>query len=108
MPSRVFRDEFRRSGSMSLVSMPAELTFAHIILAVDDYGRMDARPSVLKAELYPMRDEVTAPEVVSWVRELAAIKDAPVLLYEVADRPYLLLVNWEEHRGKGRRAQKSK
>lgn len=88
--------------------MQAELTFDRLILAVDDYGRLDARPQVLKAQLFPLRDEVKPKDVAKWVRELAALDDPPVCLYEVAGRPYLVLTGWEKHRGKGRRATESK
>lgn len=108
MPSRVIRGEINRSDSLSRVSMQAELTFDRLLTAVDDYGRLDARPAALKAELFPMRDEVTAAQVVEWVRELAALDDPPVQLYFVNGREYLALVNWERHRGKVNRGKDSK
>lgn len=108
MPSRVIRADINSSDSLSKVSMQAELTFDRLILAVDDFGRLDARPQVLKAQLFPLRDEVKPKDVVKWVYELSALDDAPVRLYEVGGRPYLVLTGWEKHRGKGRRATESK
>ncbi len=108
MPSRVIRGEINDSESLSLVSMEADLTFRALLVAVDDYGRLDARPAKLKAALYPVRAAVTAEVVIAWVEELAAIEDPPLVLYEVAGRPYLQLTGWETHRGKGRRAKESR
>ena len=108
MPSRVVRGEVNESESLSLVSMEADLTFRCLLVAVDDYGRLDARPAKLKAALYPMRESVTPEMVVKWVLELAAIDDPPVVAYCDEGRPYLCLPKWEIHRGKGRRASESR
>lgn len=108
MPSRVIRGEIVDSVSLSRMSMEAELTFDRLILAVDDYGRFDARPEKLKAALFPMRKAVTPAKVMGWVEDLSKGDDPPVMLYEVDGRPYLVLTGWEKHRGKGRRGQTSK
>lgn len=106
MPSRVVRDEIRRSESLSRVSPEAELTFDRLIVACDDYGRLDARPRVLKSELFPLRDAFTPERVAVLVEELD--REGCVLVYEVDGRPYLQLTGWEKHRGKGRRGPKSR
>ncbi len=105
MPTRIVRGEFNESRSMNEVSVLAELTFVKLILACDDFGRLDGRASVLKARLFPAR-EISAGKVLAAVAELAA--EGCVRLYEVDGSPYLELVNWEKHRGKGRRAPVSK
>jgi hypothetical protein len=56
VPSRVIRGEINSSDSLSRVSLGADLTFRALIVAVDDYGRIDARPAMLKAALFPVRD----------------------------------------------------
>jgi hypothetical protein len=106
MPSRVIRGEINSSDSLSRVSIEADLTFRALIVAVDDFGRMDARPVMLKAALFPMRPAITAEQILAWITELDA--EGCVHLYEVAGRPYLALPSWEEHRGKARRATKSR
>lgn len=108
MPSRVIRGEINRSESLSRVSMEAELTFDRLLLAVDDYGRLDARPAALKAELFPMRDSVTPAKVRRWVEELASIEDPPVRFYRVGGREYLYFPNWEKHRSKSHRSSHSR
>jgi hypothetical protein len=108
VPSRVIRSEINESESLASVSPQAELTFHKLILAVDDYGRIDARPRFLRARLFGLRDDVTAADVERWVRELAAGDDPPLMLYEVNGKPYLWLTGWEKHRGNSRRARYSK
>jgi hypothetical protein len=106
LPSRVVRAEINSSASLSRVSMQADLTFRALIVAVDDYGRMDARPEMLKAELFPTRSEATPAKIAQWLVELA--EDGCVLLYEVDGRRYLELTGWEKHRSNSKRAAKSR
>jgi len=47
MPSRVVRGDINASDSLSRVSLEADLTFRALLVAVDDYGRLDARPAFL-------------------------------------------------------------
>jgi len=108
MPARVIRGEINASRSLARVSMEAELAFRALITAVDDYGRCDADPLMLKAALFPRRTNVRPEMVAQWVAELAEAPDAPVMLYEVEGLPYLCLTGWERHRGNARRAASSR
>lgn len=107
MPSRVIRGEINASRSLSRVSMEADLTFRALIVAVDDYGRCEADPLMLKALLFPRRERVSPKHVRGWVDELAA--EGCVRIYRADDGlEYLCLPAWEDHRGKSKRAPKSK
>jgi hypothetical protein len=107
MPSRVVRGDINSSQSLSGVSLEANLTFRALITAVDDYGRFDARPEILKGILFPLQASVTPAKILRWVRELDA--DGCVQLYWGEDgRPYLHLTGWERHRGTGKRGGKSR
>lgn len=106
MPSRWIRAEINSSESLSRVSIEAELTFRALLLAVDDYGRFDARPAILKGILFPMRRDVTLAKLARWMGELA--HEGCVVLYEVEGRAYLGLPNWELYRRGDRRAKASK
>jgi hypothetical protein len=106
MPSRVIRGEINASRSLARVSILADLTFRALVVAVDDYGRFEADPLMLKAALYPRRADVMPETVRGWVDELAA--EGCVDIYVVDGAEYLQLTGWEEHRGAGRRASRSK
>jgi len=106
LPSRVIRGDINSSDSLSRVSLEADLTFRALVVAVDDYGRFDARPAILKATLFPLRDKVTPQDVHFWVDELTDV--GCVERYLVDKRLYLQLTGWEKHVGKGKRALTSK
>ena len=106
MPSRVVRAEINASESLSRVSLQADLTFRALIVAVDDYGRIDGRPAALKAALFPVRETLTTEEVSEWIDELT--EEGCVRRYAVGGREYLQLTAWEKHRGRAKRAKYSK
>ena len=108
MASRVIRGEFNASRSMASRSMFAELLFAKLILEADDFGRMDGRLQLVRSRTFPMRDEVTVEDIDEWLTELATGEDAPIRRYQVGGDEFICFVNWEKHRGKSRRAEKSR
>lgn len=113
MPNRVVREEINASESLSLVSLGADLMFRALLVAVDDFGRIDARPAYLRSELFRFRTDVTVEHIVGWLAELSTVTvrpgdTPPVRLYECRHRPYLVLTGWERHRGNSHRAKYSK
>ena len=106
MPSRVIRGEINASRSLARVSLAADLTFRALLVAVDDYGRGEADPLMLKAALFPRRPDVTPELVRLWVDELA--REGCVQLYRVKGEEYLCFPNWEKHRGKAKRGDSSR
>ena len=108
MPARVIRSEINSSESLSQVSLEADLTFRSLLVAVDDYGRIDGRIPVLKGLLFPLRPSVTPKRIEGWLAELAALDDPPILIYHVDGRCFIQLTGWETHRGKSNRAATSK
>jgi len=109
VPSRVVRAEINESESLRRVSIGADLMFRALLVAVDDYGRLDARLTKLKSVLFPVREEVTTGDILGWIKELTTGETRPpVLLYQVDGRPYLWLTGWEKHLSKQKRAKVSK
>jgi hypothetical protein len=111
MPTRIIRGELNASGSLSRVSLEAELLFRALLLEVDDYGRLDARLEILKGRACPLRSELDLEAIREALAELATCDPGgagPLELYEIGGRPYLAVRNWERDRGKGRRARVSK
>lgn len=107
MPARVIRGEINASDSLARVSIGADLMFRALLVAVDDYGRFDARPQILRARLFPMRESLTSAEVAGWLAELTAGEAPPVALYEADGKPLLYLTGWRKHRSNSRRAKAS-
>lgn len=108
VPARVIRSEINSSDSLSRVSLLADLFFRALLLECDDFGRFDGRPQILKAALFPLRAEYTPEVIQACVDELASGEDPALRVFFASSRPYLLLTGWERHRGKGKRAERSK
>ena len=107
MPSRVIRGEILASRSLGRVSRDADAFFWRLLMAADDFGRLDGRLGVLRAVCYPNRDEVCTGEIERWLEELATCdpgSTGPVQLYEVDGEPFVQLRNWERHRSNSKRA----
>lgn len=106
MAARVIRGEINRSKSLARVSLQANLTFRALLLAVDDFGRGEADPEILKADLFLRQQDVTPAMVYGWVQELD--REGCLRLYQVGGVEYVCFPNWEKHRGKSKRAGTSR
>jgi len=117
MPSRVIRGQILASNSLGNVSVGAEMLFWRLLIAADDFGRLDGRLSVLRAAVYPARN-VTLDELQDWLGELEKAdspqdgtpgpQDGPVVRYQVDGQPFIALRNWDRLRSNGRRARDSR
>jgi hypothetical protein len=111
MPSRVIREEVLASRSLSRCSWQADWLWQKLLLAADEFGRMDGRLEVVRSECFPSRTDVTLEQIDEWLTELSSCDPGgrgPLRRYEVDGWPYLQLVNWEKHRAKRNRAESSK
>jgi hypothetical protein len=96
MPSRIIRDEILTSERVDLLDFAAEVFYRRLLNKVDDYGLYDARPSVLRATLYPLRiDRVREADCSRWIA--ACEKAGLIALYHHDGKPYLqvLRVRWQ-------------
>lgn len=74
-----------------------------LILKADDYGRFDAHPCLLKAQLFPLL-KISEKTIVNARTKLS--DRGMIFLYSVDDKPILQLTAW--HKYQTPRAQKSK
>lgn len=95
MGNRILKESICTSDDIDALSLFEEVLYYRLIVCVDDYGRMDARGSILRARMFPLRPEVTLEMVEAALRTLAA--RGCVHRYEVDGRPYLCLPTWGEH-----------
>jgi hypothetical protein len=84
--------EVSRSESLSRVSIEAGFTFFLLMTRADDQGRFEARPRILLAELYPLREDVSLEGLSRWLDELAS--EGLIHRYEVEGRRYLHFPTW--------------
>jgi hypothetical protein len=88
MPERIVRPGILTSDRVNKLSWPAEVFYRRLMSVVDDYGCFDARVSILRAQLYPLKIEsVREADVATWRRECA--EAGLVRFYSVDGKEYL-------------------
>lgn len=95
MPNRIIKDSIHGSERLNSLTDFQFRLWVGLITYVDDYGRGDARPAIIKGVVFPLRDRITNKDIESALLALAGA--GCVSLYEVDGRPYLYFPNWERH-----------
>lgn len=86
MPNRILRD-WTDSDRINQLSAQAERLFTRLIMKADDYGRYFADPKRLKAFLFPLRDDVSEPDISGWLADCE--KAGIIRFYESDGKRYL-------------------
>ena len=95
MPNRLIKSSIHESEKVNQMTDFQFRVWVNLITYVDDYGRGDARPAVIKGNCFPLRERLTSKDIEAALNALAGI--GCVSLYEVDGRPYLYFPNWESH-----------
>ena len=96
MPNRILKDSICTSPNIDALSREAEVFFYRLLVQCDDYGRMDARPAILRAKCYPLQvDSVTQDNIRRWFDEL--VQAELVIPYHADGGDYLQMRTWERH-----------
>ena len=103
MPNRIIKESICTSDNIDQLTAFQETMFYRLIVNCDDYGRMDARPKILSAKLFPLKD-IRAAQIEDGLRALTSAE--LVTIYEVDGKPFLQMKTWERHQQI--RAKKSK
>lgn len=95
MPNRIIREAILSSEKMALLSWQEEVFYRRLMSIVDDYGRYEANPQLLRARCYPLQtDAVRAADISRW---MAACQTAGLILcYEVSGKCYLEVNNFQQ------------
>lgn len=103
MPNRIIKESICTSDNLDALSWFEEVLFYRLIVNCDDFGRMDARPPILRARLFPLKT-VTDKQIIS---ALQSLRSAGIIdIYDVDGRSFLQMRTWERHQQL--RAKKSK
>lgn len=101
MPNRIVREGINDSSKVDKLDYEAEVFYRRLINVVDDYGRYDARPTILRSKCYPMRvDKISDSDISRWLQQCAAPGVELVIVYEFEGKPYLELQNLGTPRAK--------
>ena len=95
MPNRIIKESIHGSEKVNRMSDFQFRLWVNLITYVDDYGRGDARPAIIKGTCFPLRERLTNKDISAALKALADI--GCVSLYELDGRPYLCLPNWGSH-----------
>lgn len=95
MPNRLIKDSIHTSEAVNAMSDFQFRVWVNLITYVDDFGRGDARPAVIKGTCFPLRDRLTNKDIEAALNALA--DTGCIDLYEVDGKSYLYFPNWESH-----------
>ena len=86
MPNRVLRDT-TDSENVNRLSILCEVFYYRLMMKADDYGSFHANTKLLKANLFPLRDNISELEIINCLNEL--VECSLIFLYEDENRKYL-------------------
>lgn len=95
MPNRIIKESVCTSDTIDQMSWFEECFYTRLWTACDDYGRMDARPAILKSKLFPLKERLSLKDIQNALQKMVDI--GCVRLYECDSKPYLYLPSWEVH-----------
>lgn len=92
---RTIKPDSALSETLESVSVTAALLFARLPCFADDEGRMRYSPALVKAQIFPLRDEISRDDCGKAIEELASAK--LVHVYTVEGTKYLSICGFKEH-----------
>lgn len=92
MPTRYLKPGICDSETIDRCSPIAECLFYRLLVNVDDFGRLDARPAVIRAKCFPLKD-VTLEGIQDHLSELQ--QAGLIKLYKSDDCIYLQMCKWD-------------
>jgi len=93
VPNRIIREAILSSEKMALLGWPEEVFYRRLMSIVDDFGRTEANPLLVRARCYPLQtDAVRVTDISRW---MAACQTAGLILcYAVQGKQYLEVNNF--------------
>jgi hypothetical protein len=96
MPNRIIKESICSSANLNELSPEEEVFFYRLIVSCDDFGRLDARPPILRAKCFPLKlNTITDEAIVNRLKSLQIHK--LIRLYIIEGQPYLEMVTWDKH-----------
>jgi hypothetical protein len=98
MPTRLIREGINDSRAVNALSEPAEVLYRRLMSIVDDYGRYEADPDLIRARCFPRQlDRWKVERVAKYLNECSTEihGESPlVTVYSVGLRKYLQINNF--------------
>ncbi len=93
MPTRYLKPGICDSEAVDRCSPLAECLFYRLLVNVDDFGRIDARPAVIRSKCFPLKDTICNKDVEKLLLELQT--NSLVLLYQSNGCAFLQMNKWD-------------
>ena len=93
MPTRYLKPGVRDSEAIDNLSPLAETLFYRILVTVDDFGRFDARPAMIKAQCFPIKESVSINKCKDLLDELGQAN--LIFVYQIESKPFLQMSKWD-------------
>jgi len=93
MPTRYLKPGVRDSEAIDNLSPQAEILFYRLLVTVDDFGRFDARPAMIKAQCFPIKDSINIAKCKDLLDELN--NKGLIYIYEVNGKLTLMMCKWD-------------
>ncbi len=94
MPNRLLKEGIVDSDRIDRLTPEAEVFYYRLLVVADDLGRMDARPAILRARCFPLKESLSAEKISKW---LEAIWEAGLIgRYDDCGKPYIQILEWEQ------------
>lgn len=95
MPNRILREGILTSHRVDSLSDQAELFYRRLMSRLDDHGRYEAHPELLRTSCYPLRvDRVKAKQIVAWLGECE--KAGLLVTYKAFGKSYVQAIDWRQ------------
>ncbi len=106
MPNRIIKESITTSCEINKLTAEEERLFYRLIVICDDFGRMLAHPSIIRAKCFPLKlDKIRDKDITKWLQSL--IDKGLIIIYSTENgKEYLQMATWEKHQQ--RRAKFSK
>lgn len=95
MPNRLIKDSLCTSDKVNALSDFEFRVWVSLITYVDDYGRGDARPAIIKGRCFPLRNDATQEKISEALSALE--KSGCIKTYDVDGGKYFCFPRWEMH-----------
>lgn len=94
MPNRILREAILSSAAVAMLKPAEEVFYRRLMSIVDDYGRHEAHPQLLKSKCYPLAEHVKSNDVSLW---LQACKSAGLIAhYQSGGKDYLEIFKFQQ------------
>src|ERR1051325_10262798 len=90
VPNRIIREAILASPAVCSLDWPEEVFYRRLMSIVDDYGRCEVLPALLRSRCYPLQtEEVRVADISRWMA--ACQKAGLIVLYEANGKQWLQL-----------------